>query len=143
MDFKDYYKTLGVARTSTEKEIKSAYRKLARQYHPDVNPGDKKVEQRFQEINEAYEVLSDAENRKKYDHLGADWKQGGQRRPSGGFKAGQFACRIPDHGNLGVFQSTDQSLNTFRLHGFIHQIPFKPIEFCRHVSSSSASGSRL
>ncbi|CAN0219047.1 unnamed protein product [Phaeothamnion confervicola] len=83
MDFKDYYKTLGVARSASEKEIKSAYRKLARQYHPDVNPGDKKAEQRFQEINEAYEVLSDAENRKKYDHLGADWKQGGQRRAGG------------------------------------------------------------
>jgi len=81
MDFKDYYKTLGVSKTATEKEIKQAYRRLARENHPDVHSGDKKAETRFQEINEAYEVLSDAENRKKYDQLGAQWRQGsGQRR---------------------------------------------------------------
>ena len=85
MDFKDYYQTLGVSRGSSEKEIKQAYRKLARQYHPDVNTGDRKAEQRFQEINEAYEVLSDAENRKRYDELGVNWKQGGGgRRGAGG-----------------------------------------------------------
>ena len=59
MDFKDYYSTLGVAKTATEKEIKQAYRKLARKHHPDVNPGDKSAEARFKEINEAYEVLGD------------------------------------------------------------------------------------
>ena len=62
---KDYYKTLGVARSATEKDIKSAYRKLARQYHPDVNPGDTKAEDKFKEIGEAYEVLSDPEKRRR------------------------------------------------------------------------------
>jgi DnaJ-class molecular chaperone len=83
MDFKDYYKTLGVAKTATEKEIKSAYRKLARENHPDVHSGDKGAEKRFQEINEAYEVLSDADNRKKYDQLGSQWRNAGSRRGPG------------------------------------------------------------
>jgi curved DNA-binding protein len=74
MDFKDYYSTLGVAKTATEKEIKQAYRKLARKHHPDVNPGDKAAESRFKEINEAYEVLGDPAKRKKYDELGANWR---------------------------------------------------------------------
>jgi curved DNA-binding protein len=74
MDFKDYYSTLGVAKTATEKEIKQAFRKLARKLHPDVNPGDKSAESKFKEINEAYEVLGDPEKRKKYDELGANWR---------------------------------------------------------------------
>ena len=76
MEFQDYYKTLGVERTASEKDIKSAYRKLARKHHPDVNPGNKDAEKRFKEINEAYQVLGDAEKRKKYDELGADWERG-------------------------------------------------------------------
>ena len=75
MDFKDYYSTLGVAKTASQKEIKQAYRKLARKHHPDVNPGDKAAETRFKELNEAYEVLGDADKRKKYDELGANWRQ--------------------------------------------------------------------
>ncbi len=75
MDYKDYYKTLGVDKKATEKEIKQAYRKLARKYHPDVNPGDKQAEAKFKEINEAYEVLSDPEKRKKYDQFGSEWQQ--------------------------------------------------------------------
>jgi len=74
MSFIDYYKVLGVAKTATKKEIKKAYRKLARKYHPDVNPNDDAAKKKFQEINEANEVLSDAENRKKYDKYGKDWK---------------------------------------------------------------------
>ncbi len=75
MEYKDYYKILGVERDVSEKEIKRAYRRLARQLHPDVNPGDERAEERFKEINEAYEVLSDAEKRAKYDRLGANWQQ--------------------------------------------------------------------
>src|SRR5919201_445403 len=74
MEFKDYYSTLGVAKTATDKEIKQAYRKLARKHHPDVNPGDKSAEGKFKELNEAYEVLGDPEKRKKYDELGANWR---------------------------------------------------------------------
>ena len=74
MDFKDYYTTLGVAKTASEKEIKQAYRKLARKHHPDVNPGDKSAEAKFKEINEAYEVLGDPDKRRKYDELGANWR---------------------------------------------------------------------
>jgi DnaJ-class molecular chaperone len=84
MDFKDYYSSLGVAKTATQKEIKAAYRKLARKHHPDVNQGDKSAEARFKEINEAHEVLGDPEKRKKYDELGANWRQYEQAGPPGG-----------------------------------------------------------
>jgi molecular chaperone DnaJ len=75
---KDYYKTLGISRTATEKEIKAAYRRLARQYHPDVNPGSKSSEEKFKEMNEAHEVLSDPEKRKKYDQYGDKWQYADQ-----------------------------------------------------------------
>ena len=83
MDYKDYYKVLGVEKTATPEQIKKAYRKLARQHHPDVNPNDKSAEQKFKELNEANEVLSDPEKRKKYDQFGADW-QHYQQQPGGG-----------------------------------------------------------
>ena len=84
MDFKDYYAALGVAKTASEKEIKQAYRKLARKHHPDVNPNDASAEAKFKEINEAYEVLGDPEKRKKYDELGANWKMYEQAGAGGG-----------------------------------------------------------
>lgn len=80
---KNYYDILGVSRTATDKEIRSAYRKLARQYHPDVNPGDETAEAKFKEINEAYHVLSDPESRKKYDRFGENWRHADQFQRAG------------------------------------------------------------
>lgn len=74
MEYIDYYKILEIAKTASPDEIKKAYRKLARKYHPDLNPNNKEAEKKFKEINEAYEVVSDPENRKKYDQYGNDWK---------------------------------------------------------------------
>jgi len=86
MEYKDYYDTLGVDRSASAKDIKKAFRRLARQHHPDVNPGDPQAEERFKEINEAYEVLSDPDKRSKYDQLGADW----QRWQQTGGRPGDF-----------------------------------------------------
>jgi curved DNA-binding protein len=86
MKYKDYYKILGVDRNASEKEIKRAYRRLARQFHPDVNPDDKQAEEKFKEINEAHEVLGDPAKRAKYDQLGANWQQW----QSAGRDPGQF-----------------------------------------------------
>ncbi len=96
--YKDYYQTLGVAKTASQDEVRKAFRKLARQFHPDVAKDKKSAEAKFKEINEAYEVLGDPEKRKKYDELGADWERGSQRVPPGwgggggqhGFPAGEF-----------------------------------------------------
>jgi curved DNA-binding protein len=75
MEYKDYYAVLGVKKDANEKEIRQAFRRLARQYHPDVNPNNKEAEEHFKEINEAYEVLSDPEKRKRFDEMGADWER--------------------------------------------------------------------
>ncbi len=80
---KNYYETLGVAKNAAEKEIRSAYRRLARKYHPDVNPGDSSAEAKFKEINEAYQVLSDADSRKKYDRFGENWRHADQMHGGG------------------------------------------------------------
>jgi curved DNA-binding protein len=107
MDFIDYYKILELHKTASEADIKSAYRKLARKYHPDVNPNNKEAEKKFKEINEANEVLSDPEKRKKYDAYGKDWKhadafeeakrqQGQSQRASGQRYTGEFGSDFSD-----------------------------------------------
>ena len=88
VDYKDYYMVLGLEKSATPEQIKKSYRKLARQHHPDVNPNDKGAEQKFKEINEANEVLSDPEKRKKYDQFGADWQRY-QQQPGGAGRGGQ------------------------------------------------------
>ncbi len=114
MAAKDYYQILGIKRGASEKEIKQAYRKLARKYHPDVNPGDKSAEAKFKEINAAYEVLSDPEKRKKYDRYGENWQYADQfsewERPYG--DASRRAGATFDFGDLfgmgdtgGIFDS--------------------------------------
>jgi molecular chaperone DnaJ len=102
---KDYYSTLGINRGASDKEIKQAYRRLARKYHPDVNPGDKSAEAKFKEINEAHEVLSDAEKRKKYDQFGDKWQYADQFAKAGQGSQWDFGrggtSRTYDFGDLG------------------------------------------
>jgi len=83
MDFKDYYGVLGVSKTASDDEIKRAFRKLARKHHPDLNPGDKTAEAKFKDLNEANEVLGDPDKRRKYDELGANWRQYEHQAPPG------------------------------------------------------------
>src|SRR4030042_4706878 len=105
MPGKDYYSILGVGRSAPEKEIKQAYRRLARKYHPDVNLGDKASEAKFKEVNEAYEVLSDPEKRKKYDQYGDQWQYAEQFTKAGQGTRGDFstggAHSTFDFGDLG------------------------------------------
>ncbi len=94
MEFKDYYKILGISKKASQDEIKKAYRKLAQKYHPDRNPNDKKAEEKFKDVSEAYEVLSDPEKRKKYDELGSDWKKYEQAGAgTGGFDWSKYASQ--------------------------------------------------
>ncbi len=124
MEYVDYYSTLGVAKNATAEEIKKAYRKLARKYHPDVNPNDKEAHKKFQQINEAHEVLSDPGKRKKYDQYGQDWKHADQfeqarsQRQSygsgqggfGGFGGGGFDGYTYSTGDEGAFSDFFESL---------------------------------
>ncbi len=108
MDFIDYYKVLGIPSTASPKEIKAAYRKLARKYHPDLNPNDSGAELQFKQVNEAHEVLSDPEKRKKYDQYGKDWKHAEEfekarksRESAGG--AGQYTYSTGQEGDFSDF----------------------------------------
>jgi curved DNA-binding protein len=95
MDYKDYYQVLGVSRSASTEEIRKAYRKLAMQYHPDRNPGDKQSEERFKEINEAYQVLNDPQKRAHYDRVGSAYSNWQQRGGQGGFDWGRWAGGAP------------------------------------------------
>ena len=104
MEFKDYYAILGVDKKAEPKAVKQAYRRLARKYHPDVNPGDDSAEGKFKDVTEAYEVLGDPEKRRKYDELGANWRLYEQAQAQGGpnpFGGGQWTVNFGDTGGQG------------------------------------------
>ncbi|MBI2858326.1 MAG: DnaJ domain-containing protein [Chloroflexi bacterium] len=128
MAAKDYYETLGISRTATDKEIKQAYRKLARKWHPDVNPGDKSAEERFKAINRAFEVLSDPDKRKKYDQHGERWEQadqfakagaqaGGWGFPGGGGGSTTFEYERPIGGTEDILESLFGGFQGGRMRG--------------------------
>ena len=108
MEYRDYYQVLGVDRSAGEAEIKKAYRKLARQYHPDINPGNTAAEAKFKEINEAYEVLSDKDKREKYDRFGRDWQRYQQGGPGAG--GNPFGGGSPFGGGGGDFSDFFETL---------------------------------
>src|SRR6266446_2598286 len=99
--YKDYYEILGVPRTASDTEIKKAFRKLAREFHPDVAKNKKQAEEKFKEINEAYEVLGDPVKRKKYDELGANWNAGADFRPPPGWESFGGGRPFPGRGSKG------------------------------------------
>jgi len=101
MEYKDYYKVLGVSKNASAEDIKRAFRKLARRYHPDVNPGDKKSEEKFKEINEAYEVLSDIAKRRKYDTLGPNWQEQFGYPSGAGGRSTNFRSSTMDYNSAG------------------------------------------
>lgn len=102
-NFKDYYQILGVSKTAKEDEIKKTFRKLALKYHPDRNPGDKAAEEKFKEVSEAYEVLSDPEKRQKYDQFGQYWQQAGQGSGQAGPNVDFGGFDFSQYGNFDEF----------------------------------------
>src|SRR5438128_2134214 len=114
MEYKDYYKILGLPKGASEKEIKQAYRRLARKYHPDVNPGDKSSEERFKEMGEAYAVLSDPDKRKKYDQFGPSLRDGTFWRQSGAAAANYGSPGSRAH----VYTTTRDFAKDFDASGF-------------------------
>jgi curved DNA-binding protein len=113
VEFKDYYKILGVPRKAKDEEIRKAFRKLAREYHPDVAKDKASAEEKFKELNEAYEVLGDPDKRKKYDELGADWKHGSQFRPPPGWEGGQRWRRAEGADGFQGFEFTGTGFSDF------------------------------
>ena len=128
MEFKDYYATLGVDKTTSDAEIKRAFRKLARQYHPDLNPGDKAAEAKFKEINEANEVLSDPDKRKKYDELGSNWRMYEQAQRDGTYPGGAGGWSVNFGGGPGGGARVAQVEGTGRR--------------CVQITATTASASR-
>lgn len=121
MDFIDYYKLLDLKKSASQSDIKKAYRKLARKYHPDLNPNNKEAQHKFQQVNEAHEVLSDPEKRKKYDQYGKDWQHADayeeakkQQQSSGNYAGGRFNQNTGFEGNQGGYSySGDFNEDTF------------------------------
>ncbi len=101
VEYKDYYKILDVSRDASQEEISKAFKKLARKYHPDLNPNDPEAERKFKEVNEAYEVLKDPEKRKRYDQLGADWEHGQHFEPPPGYENVRFSFGGPGSQQFG------------------------------------------
>lgn len=139
MDFKDYYATLGVPKTASAKEIKAAFRRLARKHHPDVNPGDKAAEGKFKEVNEAYEVVGDAGKRKKYDELGANWRAYEQAERSGASGPGASTRYTWTPGGQGFRPMTQEEMEG--LFGEQEDSPFSDF-FKQFFGGAEAPGSR-
>jgi len=112
MDYKDYYNILGVTKSATKAEIKKAYRNLAKKYHPDKTNGNSELEEKFKEVSEAYEVLSNDENRKKYDELGANWKNQ-QQGGTGGFDYSQYYTNTGGQGGHQSFEGDPEMFSEF------------------------------
>ncbi len=118
VEYRDYYEILGVSRNADEKEIRRAYRKLARRYHPDVNPGDAEAAEKFKAINEAYEVLSDPDKRSKYDRFGQAWQRYQQAGAPGGFDWGPWAQAAGAPGVQYSYTTVDDLEELFGSAGF-------------------------